>query len=65
MERFVIVNHNGEVSVLDTGHDLVESEGNLELFSLDFGNEADADCVAEELDGLVRVLNEQDRLLNL
>lgn len=63
-DRFVIYKHEGEVSVLDTGHDLVEEEGNLSLFSLDCLNEADVKIISEELSGLVRLLNEQGKELD-
>ena len=63
MERFVIVNHNCEVSVLDTGHELVEEEGNLLLFGIDYANQGDADYLAYELEPIVRLLNEQDRII--
>ena len=62
-ERFVIVLDGGDVSVLDTGHDLVEEEGNAELFNMDFFDEEDAKYVAHELEGIVCALNEQDRLM--
>ena len=63
-DRFVICRHKGEVSVLDTGHDLVEEEGNAELFNLDCSNETDAKILAEELNFIVRLLNEQGKELD-
>ena len=62
-ERFVISINKGEVSVLDTGHDLVKEEGNAQLFSVDCVSVADAKYIAEELDSIVRILNEQDKEL--
>lgn len=56
-ERFVIVIDGGDVSVLDTGHDLVEEEGNAELFNIDFVDTYDAKYVARELDTMVREMN--------
>lgn len=62
-DRFVIVNKDGEVSVLDTGHDLVEEEGNLLLFAMDYVNKGDANYLAYELEPIVRLLNEMDKEL--
>lgn len=61
-EKFVIVVNNCEVSILDTDNDVTDE--NLEIFSVDFeDNEVVADYIAYELEPLVRVLNEQDKLL--
>ena len=61
-EKFVIAVNNCEVSVLDTDNDVTDE--NLEIFSVDFeDNEVVADYIAYELEPLVRVLNEQDKLL--
>lgn len=58
--RFVISVNNGEVVILDTNN---ESGTNLLLLSLEFGDELDAQYVSEELYTIVRLLNEQDKLL--
>lgn len=58
--RFVISVNNGEVVILDTDN---ESGTNLLLLSLEFGDELDAQYVSEELYTIVRLLNEQDKLL--
>ena len=62
-KRFVITNHNCEVTVLDTGHDLVEEEGNALLFGIDCVSQEDANYLAYELDPIVRLLNEMDEEL--
>lgn len=59
--RFVISVNNGEVVILDTNN---ESGTNLLLLSLEFGDELDAQYVSKELYTIVRLLNEQDKLLN-
>ena len=51
------------MSVLDTGHDLVQEEGNAELLYIGFENEAHAKMFEAQLDCIVRVLNEQDKEL--
>lgn len=56
-KRFVIINDNGDVSVIDT------EEDNIVLFMLDFENLADAKYVEMELDGIVSMLNELDRII--
>lgn len=56
-KRFVIINDNGDVSVIDT------EEDNIVLFMLDFENLADAKYVEMELDGVVSMLNELDRII--
>ena len=60
-KRFVIVNNEGEVSVIDTQNDVTTE--NLLMFSIDCVNKEDANHIAEELEGLVCALNEQDMLL--
>lgn len=59
-DRFVISVNKGEVMILDTDN---ESGANLLLLFLDFGDELDAQYVSEELYTIVRLLNEQDKLL--
>ncbi len=62
MERFVVVRNRGEVSVLDVDNDVTDE--NLQLFCVDFeDNEEVASYLVDELDGIVRYLNEQDRLI--
>ena len=63
MERFVISIGEDYVAVLDTGHSLVEEEGNADLFSISYVNEEDARYLAEELGDIVRLLNEQAKEL--
>ena len=60
-KRFVIVNNEVEVSVIDTQNDVTTE--NLLMFSIDCVNKEDANYIAEELEGLVCALNEQDMLL--
>ena len=63
-ERFVITKNKGEICVLDTGHDLVEEEGNALLFSVDLeDNDVVVDYLAYELEPMVRLLNEQAKEL--
>lgn len=62
-QRFVISRNGGDVSILDTGHDLVQEEGNAELLYIGFENEAHAKMFEVQLDCIVRVLNEQDKEL--
>ena len=63
MERFVVTIGEEYVSVLDTGHSLVEEEGNADLFSVACETEESARYLADELNFIVRLLNEQAKEL--
>ena len=58
-KRFFLINNETDVSVLDTGHELVEEEGNAELFGVFPLTPEDAKFMEMELDTIVRLLNEQ------
>ena len=59
-EKFFIFNYNCSVSVVGR----FEDEGNLDMFGLTCENQDYADILAEELEPLVRFMNEQDKLIN-
>jgi hypothetical protein len=58
-KRFVIVQDKCDVSILYQ----LEDEGNLDIFSVNCEDEEDAKYIAEELTGIVLMLNGQDRIL--
>lgn len=60
-ERYQISVNENEVSVLDTQNKDVSE--NLLLFGIDCETTESALQLADELDGLVRLLNEQDKEL--
>lgn len=59
MSRFVLVNHECDVSILDTFED-----ENLLMFGLTLEDEAGAKYMEMELSQIVDCLNEQDRIIN-
>ena len=56
-DRFVITIHNFEVSVLDTDNE------NLLLFGIDCDSVEDAVYLKYELESIVKLLNEQDKIM--
>jgi len=57
-KKFLITNVNNEVSLLDT------EEDNLILFNVTCKNNEDSKYIENELNTVVRLLNEQNKVLN-
>lgn len=62
-DRFIIINNKKEISVLDIGHELVEEEGSGLLFSFDCDSKECINYLKQELDTMVKVLNEQNEII--
>lgn len=57
-KKFLITNVNNEVSLLDT------EEDNLLLFNIICKNSEDSKYIENELNNVVQLLNEQNKILN-
>lgn len=62
-ERYILVNYNNEVSILDTQNEDLEKNETALLFSLDLCDEEGANYIEYELEQIVRILNEQNKII--